>query len=102
MAKWKVRAHYPSGDVVEEFDTEDAAESARQRHLAQGVPVALAGPATAGATVPDRCSFCGKDRSRVSRLIAGPTGAAVAICDECVALCSQIIWGSAPSGAVQQ
>ena len=35
-----------------------------------------------------RCSFCGKSEHEVSRLIAG---AGVAICDECVALCVDII-----------
>ena len=34
------------------------------------------------------CSFCGKDQSRVRKLIAGP---AVYICDDCVQLCSEII-----------
>jgi len=35
-----------------------------------------------------RCSFCGKDRDEVKKLIAGPT---VYICDECVDLCNDII-----------
>ncbi len=35
-----------------------------------------------------RCSFCGKDRERVQKLIAGP---GVCICDECVELCNEII-----------
>lgn len=36
-----------------------------------------------------RCSFCAKDRSEVRRMIAGPNG--VFICNECVALCNQVI-----------
>ena len=36
-----------------------------------------------------RCSFCGKTRSQVSKLIAGPGGAY--ICDECVHACSDMI-----------
>ena len=36
-----------------------------------------------------RCSFCGKSQEQVERLIAGPGG--VYICDECVALCQEII-----------
>ncbi|HEY7348763.1 MAG TPA: ClpX C4-type zinc finger protein [Ktedonobacterales bacterium] len=36
-----------------------------------------------------RCSFCGKSQDQVRRLIAGPGG--VYICDECVALCQEII-----------
>ncbi len=35
-----------------------------------------------------RCSFCGKDQDQVQRLIAGPD---VFICDECVALCNEIL-----------
>lgn len=34
------------------------------------------------------CSFCGKPQSQVRRMIAGPD---VYICDECVALCDEII-----------
>ena len=37
-----------------------------------------------------RCSFCGKPKSQVLKLIAGPSEA-VAICNECVALCGEII-----------
>ena len=35
-----------------------------------------------------RCSFCGKDQSKVKRLIAGP---GVYICNECVDLCNDIL-----------
>jgi ATP-dependent Clp protease ATP-binding subunit ClpX len=35
-----------------------------------------------------RCSFCGKSREQVRKLIAGPT---VYICDECISLCNDII-----------
>jgi DNA-binding transcriptional MerR regulator len=35
------------------------------------------------------CSFCGKQRSDVERMIAGPKG--VIICNECVGLCNEII-----------
>src|ERR1700693_5700187 len=34
------------------------------------------------------CSFCGKSKHEVRKLISGPT---VFICDECVALCKDII-----------
>lgn len=37
---------------------------------------------------PLRCSFCGKDKDQVRKLIAGP---GVFICDECVELCYEII-----------
>ena len=36
-----------------------------------------------------RCSFCGKTEDQVRKLIAGPDGAD--ICDDCVAICSEII-----------
>jgi ATP-dependent Clp protease ATP-binding subunit ClpX len=35
------------------------------------------------------CSFCARSQEEVQRLIAGPGG--IFICDECVALCTQII-----------
>jgi ClpX C4-type zinc finger protein len=41
-----------------------------------------------GAPSVMRCSFCGKPSDRVKKLVAGP---GVYICDECVALCSQIV-----------
>ncbi len=40
-----------------------------------------------------RCSFCGKSESMVNRLIEGP---GVFICDECVALCEDLICQSTP------
>jgi len=45
-----------------------------------------------------RCSFCGKRRDAVRGFIAGPTPA-VAICDECVALCTEILSESGPPEA---
>ena len=35
-----------------------------------------------------KCSFCGKTQKQVKKLIAGP---GVYICDECIALCNEII-----------
>jgi ATP-dependent Clp protease ATP-binding subunit ClpX len=37
-----------------------------------------------------RCSFCGKAYSEVETMICGPTPA-VAICDGCVEMCTEII-----------
>ncbi len=37
---------------------------------------------------PLRCSFCGRTQDEVKKLIAGP---GVYICDECVALCNEIL-----------
>lgn len=39
--------------------------------------------------IPFACSFCGKPRSEALRVIAGPNG--VYICEECVALCREIL-----------
>jgi hypothetical protein len=36
------------------------------------------------------CSFCGKRQGQCARMIAGPD---VAICNECVALCVEILLG---------
>ena len=38
---------------------------------------------------PIRCSFCGKSQETVKRIIAGP---GVYICNECIELCSSIIY----------
>ena len=35
-----------------------------------------------------RCSFCGKTQNMVDRLVAGPN---VYICNECIALCNEIL-----------
>jgi len=39
------------------------------------------------------CSFCGKTQHEVAKLVSGP---AVLICDECIALCSNIIRQTGP------
>lgn len=43
--------------------------------------------ASADKVVP-RCSFCGKPQDEVRKLIPGP---AINICDECVAVCNEIL-----------
>ena len=40
-----------------------------------------------------RCSFCGKNETKVFKLVAGPR---VYICDECIAIASQIVNDSRP------
>ena len=47
------------------------------------------------------CSFCGKPKSRAKVMITGPNG--LAICDECVEICSEEIKGAQekPSDAVE-
>lgn len=51
------------------------------------------GKAAAGKAAGAACSFCGKPRSAVLRLVAGP---GVHICAECVALCAEILAEQAP------
>ena len=41
-------------------------------------------------TTQFRCSFCGRSEGQVKKLIAGRTRGTY-ICDECVALCDEII-----------
>ena len=64
-----------------------------------GVRIACAGDGKGARGVAERrkgngttqilqCSFCGKTQREVKKLIAGPTAY---ICDECVALCNDII-----------
>ena len=35
------------------------------------------------------CSFCGKSKGRVKKMVAGPSGAY--ICDECLSICNEIM-----------
>jgi len=43
------------------------------------------------------CSFCGKSQREVKKLIAGPT---VYICDECIALCNDVIAEEVEAGGL--
>ncbi len=45
------------------------------------------------------CSFCGKSQHEVKKLIAGPS---VFICDECIALCNDIIRDELRRGSWRQ
>jgi ATP-dependent Clp protease ATP-binding subunit ClpX len=44
-----------------------------------------------------RCSFCGKAKDKVRRLVAGP---GVFICDQCVHLCNQVLQSDEQRGDV--
>jgi len=48
---------------------------------------------SAGAAPPLSCSFCGKTRHEVGKLIAGPD---IFICDGCVGLCNDIVLDQDP------
>ena len=41
-----------------------------------------------------RCSFCGKGQDQVRKLVAGP---GVFICDQCIALCQEVLEDDAPT-----
>jgi len=45
-------------------------------------------PAVAAVTAAARCSWCGKDEAKVRKLLGA---SAVAICEECVALCADVL-----------
>jgi len=38
-----------------------------------------------------RCSFCGRTQDQVRKMIAGPAGSGVFICDECIDICADIV-----------
>jgi ATP-dependent Clp protease ATP-binding subunit ClpX len=42
-----------------------------------------------------RCSFCGKSKDKVRRLVAGP---GVFICDQCVHLCNEVLQSEGQHG----
>ena len=46
-----------------------------------------------------RCSFCGKRGTEVAKMVSGSTPA-VAICNECIAVCSEIIAGGRVPGGL--
>lgn len=95
---WQVQAHGPRGATVEEYADEAAAKAAQQRYLDQGQAVTLdPNPHAPLGSALRVCSFCGKDRSGVARLCAGPRG--VAICDQCVELVRTIFAEEAPAPA---
>jgi hypothetical protein len=76
---WTQGVHpHPDGDP--EITLDDWALSARDRVLAAANPVPT-------------CSFCEKTNAEVARMIAGP---ASYICNECVALCGEIIASDPP------
>ncbi len=53
----------------------------------------------AGEPALASCSFCKKDNRQVNRLVAGP---GVYICDECVALCDQLVGQETTAGQSAQ
>ena len=64
----------------------EAANALRRIAGKPEIPFVPSGPGQ-----PPYCSFCGKGRSEVKRMMRGPTE--VYICNECVVVCSEIIEG---------
>jgi hypothetical protein len=60
----------------------------------QSITQTLSAEAAAGGEHRS-CSFCGKSRREVARLVAGPGG--IAICNECVEMCNRIFADPASS-----
>jgi hypothetical protein len=82
-AKLKAGKEPTRADVKRATKQKRATKSPSKETLKTGV--ARAGPEKKPTLY---CSFCGKSQHEVRKLIAGPT---VFICDECVALCVNII-----------
>ena len=102
---WKI-----SERALRAFVRELTTDHAQQQYLAGGGPVTAVAPATpqpdakaqssgksGGKGFKYKCSFCGKPNEQVRRLIAGPGG--VYICDQCIALCNDIISKEAAKAA---
>ena len=51
-----------------------------------------------GGKGPLCCSFCGRDRSQVGKMISGP---GVYICDACVGLCLEVLAGDLNQGVLR-
>jgi hypothetical protein len=44
-----------------------------------------------GVKIPTHCSFCGRPRSELSGMVAGPPRDGVAICHDCIELCAELM-----------
>lgn len=67
----------------------DAMNELRKMQGFEPLPLPLkCATASDAARAPEYCSFCGKTRDEVRKLVAGPS---VFICDECVTLAHEII-----------
>jgi len=72
----------------------DACVALAEKAIERGLPAADRGPlALAGRDARTRCSFCGKRKTPDRALV---TGTAAMICDECLAVCSQILIDTSP------
>lgn len=80
------------GEILERHRARLRAEIAARRRALSQIPGAEEWTSRKEGEMSNRhieCSFCGKSHDQVERVIAGPK--AVYICNECVALCNEIL-----------
>lgn len=85
-------------DFVREIDTDPDLAATRIAGDADQPPAAEQPPRPSPESL--HCSFCGNPRSKVRSMVFGATPD-IAICDECIDLCSEIIadqLGQSPAG----
>lgn len=87
---WLARVTSNRGHVAMSDDDEAKDRFAQLRSRARELEVAAERLKSGKSDGGPFCSFCGKEKSEVKELIAGPN---VFICDECVALCNDILAG---------
>jgi prophage maintenance system killer protein len=86
-----------NGAVAAAAGTWDPASGPFADHARRAVEAAVDEAETRRARWPERhCSFCGKNERLVRKIVAGPN---VFICDECVALCQEIVAEETDTGA---
>ena len=74
--------------AVSNLERLTAHEDQRLRRIEQLLERLLPKTSPPPERAADRCTFCGKGKDQVARLIAGP---GVYICNECVELCMEIM-----------
>ena len=70
---------YVCNECIGLFRVQDNQESAERDTV----------PGTKESSLAAKCSFCGKKREKVQRLVTGP--GQVSICSECIDLCIEIV-----------
>lgn len=91
--RWPTRFRLPRNRGDFQPDLRAAVDEMRARADALSKPVS--GVTISSTPLKLRCSFCGKPHSQVKKLVAGPHG--VAICDECIVLCVDILTENHPN-----
>jgi hypothetical protein len=79
QASWRTIEHF------QPVDSEDPADPDGSRRWLEGIPLQRLRDLAEGT---QRCAFCEKTSAEVKKLVMGPR---VGICNECIALCAEII-----------